>query len=205
MTKENLRENFELLVKPYDPNWLLYWKEIEESYLSKGRYYHNLDHLAMMVAFALKHQEQIEQIDVLLFSIFYHDIVYKATAKYNEEESAALAMNRLGKLGLEFFKMEKVKVQILATKSHLESNDPDTDLLLDMDLAILGQEFEIYDTYRKNVRKEYSKFPSLLYNRGRKKLLKQFLSMPYIFKTQIFREKYEKQARANISQELERM
>ncbi|WP_411897963.1 hypothetical protein [Elizabethkingia occulta] len=67
------------------------WKEIEKKYNSKNRYYHNLFHLENMI-YELKNIEDfVNDFDTLLFSVFYHDIIYKSTAKDNEEKSAEIA------------------------------------------------------------------------------------------------------------------
>ncbi|WP_036025708.1 hypothetical protein [Leptospira noguchii] len=44
----------------------------------------------------------------------------------------------------------------MATKAHLQSNDPDTNLFTDADLSILGQDWNIYSKYYKNIIMEYS-------------------------------------------------
>jgi predicted metal-dependent HD superfamily phosphohydrolase len=61
----------------------------------------------------------------------------------------------------------------------------------------------LYSDYYKNVRKEYSIYPNLLYNPGRKKVLKHFLAMGKIFKTDYFYQKFEKNARLNLQKELD--
>jgi predicted metal-dependent HD superfamily phosphohydrolase len=99
--------------------------------------------------------------------------------------------------------IELCKTHILATKSHHQSSDTDTNFFTDADLSVLGQSWEIYSTYFKNVRKEYSIYPDLLYNPGRKKVLNHFLAMDRIFKTEFFYDKFEIQAKKNLRKELE--
>ena len=74
--------------------------------------------------------------------------------------------------------------------------------LLDADLAILGKDWETYENYIKQIRKEYSIYPDFLYNLGRKKILIHFLEFEEIFKTEHFKAKYEKIARENIQKEI---
>jgi predicted metal-dependent HD superfamily phosphohydrolase len=100
-------------------------------------------------------------------------------------------------------KIELCKKQILATKSHIRSTDNDTNYFTDADLSVLGQNWETYLLYYKNVRKEYSIYPALVYNPGRKKVLNHFLSMDRIFKTDFFYNKFETQAKLNLQQEIE--
>ena len=90
----------------------------------------------------------------------------------------------------------------MATKKHAVSDNSDTNYFTDADLSVLGQPWEIYSTYYKQVRKEYSLFPELIYVPGRKKVLQQFLQMERIFKTDFFYTKFELQAKENLKKEL---
>ncbi|GAA5025062.1 hypothetical protein GCM10011506_09250 [Marivirga lumbricoides] len=178
------------------------WNEIATSYSQKKRYYHNLNHLSYMCDKLSTYQEKINDRDTLLFSIFYHDIVYDATRQDNEEKSADLARLRLAELGFPNHQIEKSSQQIIATRSHQKSDESDTNFLLDFDLCILGDTPEKYQEYIRNIRKEYSIYPDFLYKRGRKKVLKHFLKMNQIFKTAEFVVTFEKQARVNLENEL---
>jgi len=138
----NLKSIFSNLISKYSNNEILktnYWKEIEKSYSQKSRKYHNLVHLENMILELEEVKDKISDYDVLLFSIFYHDIIYKATSKDNEEKSAELAKTRSEKLDISTDRISKIYYQILATKSHSKSEDSDTNFLLDSDLAILGK------------------------------------------------------------------
>jgi len=204
--QENLSEIFIKLCSKYSENNTLifeYWKEIEKSYSQKNRHYHNLRHLENMIIELKKVNENIEDIDSVLFSIFYHDIIYKSTSKDNEERSAEIAKNRLEKINLDKVQIEKIYNQILATKTHKESDNLDDNYLLDLDLSILGKNWNEYEAYIKQIRNEYSIYPNFLYNPGRKKVLEHFLTFDRIYKTDYFRILYENQARENISKEIE--
>lgn len=180
-----------------------YWTEIEERYTSKKRHYHNLAHLSYMIEKILPLKERLKDLDTLLFAIFYHDIIYNASRKDNEEKSAAVAQERLSKLGLTEDQISKCQEQILATKAHVANEDSDTHYLLDADLAILGDTPEVYQNYAKQIRAEYSIYPGFLYKKGRRKVLQFFLAKDRIFKTTAFCELYEQQARLNLKAELE--
>ncbi|MCL1679159.1 hypothetical protein M2T92_09005 [Elizabethkingia miricola] len=179
------------------------WKEIEKKYNSKNRYYHNLFHLENMICELKNIEDFVNDFDTLLFSVFYHDIIYKSTAKDNEEKSAEIAKSRLEKLGVLPEDIEKVFDQILATKSHNTSTNIDTIFLIDADLSILGKTWNEYEKYIGQIRKEYSIYPDFLYKSGRKKVLQYFLGFDEIYKTDLFRNQYEKQARENIQKEIE--
>jgi predicted metal-dependent HD superfamily phosphohydrolase len=202
----SLRLIFSDLISKYSDNEILkadYWKEIEQSYSQKSRKYHTLIHLENMILELEEVKDKISDYDSLVFSIFYHDIIYKATSKDNEGKSAETAKIRLEKLNIPNDKIIRIYNQILATKSHKKSEDSDTNFLLDADLAILGQDWKIYENYTQQIRKEYSIYPDFMYKPGRKKVLIHFLEFEEMFKTDYFKEKYEENARENIQKELE--
>jgi predicted metal-dependent HD superfamily phosphohydrolase len=204
----SLKEKFLHLCTPFtkDPYLIdTLWSEIEKKHSEKGRHYHNLQHLDHMFSELDPVKNKLENYISISFSVFYHDVVYDAASKSNEEKSAELVESRLQELDIDQNLITKISRQIIATKSHQESDDSDTNYLLDADLSILGQDAETYREYTQKIRKEYSLYPDLLYKPGRKKVLRHFLELDSIFKTEDFREKYEKRARENILFEIENL
>lgn len=179
-----------------------YWQEIETAYNGPKRHYHNLAHLEQLFQQLLPLKPEIADWETLLFSLFYHDIVYKVRRQDNEEKSAELAQERLQALSYPPDRIERCVAQIIATKSHTLSSDVDTNLFTDADLAILGQDWPTYHSYAQQVRREYAIYPDLLYKPGRRKVLQHFLGMERIFKTAHFYDLYEQKARTNLSREL---
>lgn len=179
------------------------WTEIEKNYSSKKRHYHTLHHLDNLLSQLTEVKSEIQNWETILFTLFYHDIIYNSIKSDNEEKSAELAEKRMKQISVSKDKIELCKKQILATKSHIRSTDNDTNYFTDADLSVLGQNWETYLLYYKNVRKEYSIYPALVYNPGRKKVLNHFLSMDRIFKTDFFYNKFETQAKLNLQQEIE--
>ena len=201
----NLQERFKQNLLPYtqDQNIIdALWKEIEFQYSQKERHYHNLEHLDNMFSELELVKSNISNFSNISFSVFYHDVIYNATSKLNEEKSAGLAKERLQEMSVEQKSIDQIYDQISATKSHQKSIDEDINYFLDVDLSILGKDTQTYLDYTKKIRKEYSIYPDLLYNPGRKKVLKYFLDLENIFKTDYFKNKYENQAKINLEYEL---
>lgn len=180
-----------------------FWSEIEKQYTGKKRFYHNLTHLENLITELKAVQHLITDWSAVLLAVFYHDIVYKAHKKDNEEQSAVLAIHHLQQMNCTEAIINKVNAFILATKSHQLSGDADCNLFTDADLSILGKDWEQYFAYSQQVRKEYAIYPDFLYKPGRKKVLQHLLSMERIYKTDAFYHKYETAARQNLSQETE--
>ncbi|WP_250433465.1 HD domain-containing protein [Hanstruepera flava] len=183
------------------------WFDIEKNYSESVRHYHNLKHIYNMLIQSEKIKNLIEDFEMLQFSIWYHDIVYRPTRKDNEEKSALSAKNSLRKFSFDEKRIECVNDLIISTKKHelilYENND--NAYMLDLDLSILGTDWDVYKKYVENIRKEYKIYPNFMYNPGRKKVLQQFLNREALYFSEEFSIKYENQARENIERELERL
>lgn len=200
----DLKKRFFTLLRNYsnDEEYIAYcWLEIANNYSKPSRHYHNLEHLETMFSELENIKFLVNRWDELLLSIYYHDIIYKTTKSDNEHQSALVFEKRMQKTS--FLAIDECKKQIELTKTHQLSEDDDTNILMDLDLAILGKKPHIYKTYCDAIRKEYQLYPDLIYCNGRKKVLKHMLSLDSIYKTDWFRQTYENQARENLQSELD--
>jgi len=181
-----------------------FWSEIQKAYKSKTRHYHNIHHINHMMYFCFLYKDKINDIQNLRLAIIYHDVVYSAVKKDNEERSAKLAAKHLKKLNYPKEKIDKCCDYILATKSHSASMvESDLNYFLDFDLQKLGSDWPEYEEYTKQIRLEYRIYPDLIYMPGRKKVLEHFLNLERIYKSPEFFNLYEKQARINLLKEFE--
>ena len=179
------------------------WEELVKAYSGKNRYYHNLTHLEEMITQYEMYYSQLTFPVEVLYAIFYHDYIYKATSKENELKSAELAISILptnAKINAAL-----VFEMIVATKLHEHNAVEDINWLIDFDLKILSKDWKEYEVYFKQIRKEYKVYPDLLYNPGRKKALQHFLENEFIYQTETFRAQFEKQARENILKEISQL
>jgi predicted metal-dependent HD superfamily phosphohydrolase len=94
---------------------------------------------------------------------------------------------------------------VLATKHAEPGGSPDSALLLDVDLAILGAPRARFDEYESQVRREYVFVPEDAWRRARAALLARFLERPRLYATDFFAERLEARARANLRASLERL
>lgn len=195
------------LIQFYDNEILIneLWLNIEKRYSEKHRHYHTLQHIEHLFFLLEKNKNLVADWETLVISIFYHDAVYNARKSDNEEQSAVFMQQAMSKIIFPKEKIEKSYRQIIATKKHEMTGDNDTDLFTDADLAILGSDWNNYQAYAKNIRKEYLIYPDFMYNMGRKKVLKHFLQMENIYKTPLFQAKLEDMARVNLEKELHQL
>ncbi|CAM1339977.1 conserved hypothetical protein [Tenacibaculum amylolyticum] len=179
------------------------WEQLYVRYTEKHRTYHNLQHLKELFGYYDTYIGELSQPNLVAFSIFYHDIIYNIWKKDNEEKSAKVALQSLATI-ISRSELNIINEQIIATKTH-ESNFSDTQFLIDFDLAILGQSTAVYQQYATLIRTEYKLVPDFLYYKGRKKVLQHFIDKPFIYKTEVFINLYEKAAKKNLVEELNQL
>lgn len=176
------------------------WLDLEKAYSGKSRHYHNLTHIAAMMESFETYRDKLDKPNEILFSIFYHDYIYKSSKKDNELKSAEFALSILPENSS--FDRQLVFDAICATQQHQYNSIEDINWLIDFDLKILARDWEDYRIYFEQIRKEYSIYPDFLYKPGRAKALKHFLENEFIFQTEEFRNLYEEKARMNIEKEI---
>lgn len=178
--------------------------EIKNHYTNPKRHYHNLNHISSMLKQTDNYKAQLKNIDIICFSIWYHDIIYSSSKHDNEEKSADFAVSKLNTLKLKKEDIETCKSMILSTKEHIPfiTENEDNKFLLDFDLAILGKDWNSYKDYSQKIRKEYIRYPNFMYKKGRKKALEHFLEREKIYHTDEYYKLFEKAARDNITKEI---
>ncbi len=176
-------------------------EELSELYRQPGRHYHGTVHIEALLALLDDHREEFSDPEAVEAAIWFHDAIYDSQRNDNETKSAALATQRL-ESRTNPGRLARVVEMIEATTSHAPTTSGDAALFLDMDLAILGATPTAFDAYESAVRREYAWVGEDAWRNGRAAVLKTFLDRPSIFQTEIFKQRYEQQARANILRSL---
>jgi len=181
------------------------WKELEHKYEHKSRHYHNLTHIYKMLTQLEEVEMKISDNHALKFTIWFHDVIYKSTKNDNEEKSADFAINRMKSFNFDKKRIEIIENLIISTKKHqlILHDNTDNALLLDLDLSILGTDWETYKKYTQNIRKEYAIYPNFIYKKGRKKVLEHFLERKTLYFTDYHKTLFEQQAKENLKKEIE--
>ena len=166
------------------------------AYSETFRAYHTAQHLGECLDLLDRHGS--EPAGLMEMVLRFHDAVYDPRASDNEERSAELARIGLKEGGVASTEIAEVERLIMLTKSHQPGGGPDDSLLIDIDLAIFGQNEDRFDEYEKQIRLEYSWVPDPIYRTRRVEVLTAFLQRQSIFMTREFQELFEANARVNI-------
>ena len=190
--------------------------QIKERYSEPHRFYHNYTHIDYIFKTAEKEGVIIEEGDCLWYAILYHDIIYDPTRKDNEGRSFhrfEYDLNSLYNLKQHFpenhiyWKRDIVKHMIYSTTDHRfdvfisEEYDYNCKTLIDLDLSILGDTWEVYQEYVANIRKEYAHATDEQWKEGRGKWLSDMIGRKSIYYTD-WGKKREDQAMKNMMKEL---
>jgi predicted metal-dependent HD superfamily phosphohydrolase len=171
------------------------------------RVYHTRQHLDEGLARIYEwapHVVTDDALPVLVLAWWFHDATYDPKEHNNEELSALLAEDALRLLGVPENFCLRIARLVMAT-DHREAapeNDYVADVLLDVDLSILGAEPERFAEYEAQVRAEYSSVSDEDYAVGRGKVLDQFRALafsepPALYRTDVGQTLLE-QARLNL-------
>ena len=179
--------------------------ELIARYSEPHRKYHTLRHLDECfekldeVRALAEHPAEIE------LALWFHDAIYNVKRHDNEKKSADWARASAVAAGTPADACNRVHSLIMATRHKAVPRGTDAEILVDVDLSILGAAPERFDQYERQVREEYAWVPEFVFRRERKAILKEILARSRIFSTTRFRDRYEQQARSNIERSLERL
>ena len=178
------------------------FEEITSRYSEPHRRYHTLRHLDECFAKLAELRSLTEHAAEIEVALWFHDAIYNTRSSENEARSAELAASTVLAAGGSPESAARISELILATRHAIVPNGNDAQVLVDVDLSILGANSDRFDEYEHQVREEYSWVPDFLFRPERKKILTEFLNRPSIFNTQLFVDRYEQQARANIERSI---
>ena len=172
------------------------------------RHYHNLDHLVHGLCeirvWAANTQPDPADVDIIKQAFWFHDAEYghDGGATTNEEASAQLW------LGSQLAHDMSDAAELIRATDHFQGaaiSHRLKHIMLSVDLAILGQDDEVYQNYAQAIRREYGHLPDATYkvqrsgalaHLSRKAQAGQLYADPY------FAEQYNERAIENMRREM---
>jgi len=172
-------------------------------YGEPGRAYHTVQHLRECLGWFERvggladHPAEVE------LALWFHDAVYDVRRHDNEGRSAELAQASLLAADVDARVAARVASLVLATRHRAEPANRDEQVLVDIDLAILGAEPARFAEYDRQIRDEYAFVPPEAYRSKRREVLQAFLDRPRLFATEPMRAALEEAARRNLRRAIE--
>ena len=179
-------------------------------YTQAHRAYHTTQHLTeCLVHLRAVHEEMPEyahaaqQNSEIALALWYHDAIYRPQRGDNEARSARWFRVRASQFALAPNCVERVSAMILATQHGVASvpQDAQTQLMLDIDLAILAATPARFRQYCAQIRCEYAFVPVAVFANKRAQVLREFLAQKRIYHS-AFGVRLEAAARGNLTSEI---
>ena len=171
--------------------------ELTRRHVEPHRHYHTLGHIAAM----LDAGRRFPLDDVQAMAVWFHDAVYDPRSKTNEEDSAALAGERLRAAGWSAPDVALVQRIVLDTKRHVPSC-PEAAPVLDLDLMALAAPWPEFARNTEAIRREYAHVADADFAAGRKAFFAAMLQRERLYFTP-FGQALEAAARANLRRALD--
>lgn len=166
--------------------------ELTRRHQEPHRHYHSLEHIAAMLHAGRTFPLDDEQ----TMAVWFHDAIYDPRSATNEEDSAALAGDRLRAAGWSKERIERVQRIVLDTKRHQPSTAASA-AVLDLDLMSLALPWPEFARNTEAIRREYSHVPDAAFAAGRQAFFATMLQRERLFFTP-FGAALEAAARANL-------
>ena len=177
-------------------------RELTARYSEPHRKYHTMQHLGECFEKLQELRALAQKPAEIELALWFHDAIYDTKRKDNEEKSAEWAQASVLAAHLPAEVGDRVGKLVMVTRHNALPETVDEQILVDVDLSILGASPERFDEYEKQVRAEYSWVPGPLFRRERRKILEGFLKQRTLFQTREFITAYEPQARRNLQRSL---
>lgn len=168
-------------------------------YQEPHRHYHTLQHLGECLAAFDQARALAPHPDEIALALWFHDAIYDVKRSDNEARSADWAREALLDAEVERAVADRVHALIMATRHDAVPADADAQLLVDIDLGILGADTARFAEYEAQIRREYAFVPGWLFRRKRRAILQGFLERPRLYTTPYFHDRLETRARENLA------
>ncbi|RYY92905.1 MAG: N-methyl-D-aspartate receptor NMDAR2C subunit [Comamonadaceae bacterium] len=178
--------------------------ELMAAWAQPWRHYHAPQHLGECLDALARERHRAQRPGELALALFFHDAVYDLQASDNEARSADWAAHALASAQVPADALARVQALVMATCHDAVPTEPDAQLLVDIDLAILGAPPARFAEYEAQIRREYAHVPPDVFEPRRKRILGAFLARNPIYQTPGLRARCEAQARLNLAQAIAR-
>jgi predicted metal-dependent HD superfamily phosphohydrolase len=174
-------------------------------YSEPHRHYHTAAHVDTCLGHLDSVRNLVPEPDEAELALWFHDAVYRIGSRTNEEESASWARKFCLEAGLPSARADRICGLVMSTGHDAAPEDETARWVVDIDLAILGALSDVYEEYRRALRREYALVPDSRYAQERRKVLEGFLARPAIYLTGHFHRMLENRARNNMRREYGRL
>lgn len=191
-------------------NWRSAWATLEltppadlfdallTAWAEPQRHYHSMQHLLECIAGFERERTAAERPAEVALALWFHDAVYDVQGHHNEQRSAGWACTALIAHGAPRDVADRVHALVMATLHDAAPQGRDAELLIDIDLSILGAPAARFAEYEQQIRAEYAHVPIEIFELRRRKVLQSFVDRDPLYAMPGMRAACEAQAKRNL-------
>lgn len=175
--------------------------ELIALYSQPERRFHNLGHIADCLRTLDEVRALVATPDAVELALWFHDAIYVAGARDNEDRSVELFRSLASGVDAAFG--DEIAALIMATKHSAKAESGDCGYMVDIDLAGFGVGWDEFMRKGAELRDEYAMQSDDEYYHGQVSFLTQLRARPAFYCTAYFRTRYEDKAQDNLRRLLE--
>jgi predicted metal-dependent HD superfamily phosphohydrolase len=172
--------------------------ELQRRYGEPQRHYHTMQHLGECLTWFEREKALAERPGEVALALWFHDAIYDVHAHDNEARSADWSREAMRAAGANEEAAERIHALVMATRHDAVPEGRDAELLIDIDLSILGAEPARFAEYERQVHAEYAFVPDAVRLPRRRAILQRFLDRQAIYATPRMHALLEARARTNL-------
>lgn len=180
-------------------------QQLVKGYGEPQRHYHTLAHIAHCLTQFDHCKSLARNPDALEIAVWFHDVIFEPGRHDNEALSARLYQDLSA--GNHDNEMRQLIDRLIMATLHDGSSlgDADASYMVDIDLSSFGLDWDAFLLDSQNLREENPHLSDTDYYRKLQKFHSSLLARPRFFLSDFFYQRYEQQARDNVSRYLEQV
>lgn len=178
------------------------YQDLLDHYREPHRRYHTPDHIDHCLRQVDRIPDDYPHKDAVELAIWFHDVIYRIGDPENEQNSAEW-FRRHARGDLPDDLVDRVHRLIVATEHRAPPDGGDAAYVVDIDLSSFGRPFDEFIADSERVRAESTHLTDEEYYAGQRLFLNGLLSRERVFRSELFHDLFEEQARRNIRHTLE--
>jgi predicted metal-dependent HD superfamily phosphohydrolase len=180
----------------------LLYETLLACYGEPHRAYHTLQHLDECLGLLDAVKEHCRYPGEVALALWFHDAIYDTGRGDNEQQSADWLAREAQALGVAKAAIARMVSLVMATRHDAQPPVGDAQLLVDIDLAILGANEQRFAEYEQQVRQEYQWVPEAVFRQKRAAILQGFLARRPLYGSEVMQTRLEMAARRNLQASL---
>ena len=180
-------------------------QRLVNAYSEPQRHYHNLAHIDHCLSIFDQCKALAANPDALEIAVWFHDVMFEPGKRDNEARSAELYAEL--STGVHDNKFRRLVGRLIMATLHDGSSldDSDAGYMVDIDLSSFGLPWEEFQRDSQHLRQENAQLSDAEYYRKTREFQVCLLARPRFYVTDFFCQRYEQQARDNLTRYFEQL